>query len=344
MADSTRRALRVAIALAALLALTHSPSWSDPADLSPFTLAILRQDGIIIPFASWTGKAWENPWPVPEKEVDTPITFGEIPRQWWSKAVGPLERWIVWQVDGTTTPVKVASPTWFPAHCLQGLGLRTTLPLRRPPPPQRVQPYPKVGIAMSRQLDLAPIEALDPSGPAGQGLLKSIASLMAEDEERVDFTYLTSLKAERRKFPVKIEALYRSPTGRPGVFAYYFEAVRRYPPIDKQAAPPAPKPGAPPPPEPCEVVTVMIGSTIARDADPSMTPDRHLTRMTSCDFDTVDVMLPLASLNFNGQTAWIAQLSGWGRERYVLVDPEAPVEQSIVWNVPGGTCLKPGGQ
>jgi hypothetical protein len=40
-----------------------------------------------------------------------------------------------------------------------------------------------------------------------------------------------------------------------------------------------------------------------------------------------------------GHPVWIAQLSGWGRERYVLLDPQSKHESDdVLFSTPGGFC------
>jgi hypothetical protein len=341
---------RAAIA-AAFIPLALVPSRAAPDGLDPVTIAIVRQDGILVPFAAWTGKSWENPWPVPTKEADTPITLDELPRRWWSKATGPVDRWYASLVDGTADVVKTTSPAWFPAHCQQGIGLRTTLAVRKPVPPLRIQPYPKIGVAMSRRLPLAPIEPLDPASPTGTALMASLPSLVDRDEDEEAKRYqMTSRwkhpynEAGRRRIPIAIEALYRAPTA-PGESVVYFEAVKRYPPVAGPAkdARDADRPRDPTRTgqqreQPCEVATFVWGWATVLDGATKISPRTRHTTMTSCDFNTVDVMLPLASMSVGTQRLWIVQLSGWGRERYVLIDPEIAIETNVVWNVPGGQC------
>jgi hypothetical protein len=117
---------------------------------------------------------------------------------------------------------------------------------------------------------------------------------------------------------------------------YYFEAVKRYPPVG--TPPIAETKTAPRKPPPCELVTFSMGWLVARDGETSVTPSSWLTTMTSCDFNTVDVMLPLATLTLTDRILWIAQLSGWGRERYAVLDPSAPQGRTVQWVTPGGTC------
>lgn len=333
---------RDAIALATFVAVSLSPALADEPSIAPFTLAIVRQDAIVVPFATWNGKEWSNTWPVPEKEVDTPISMAEVPKRWWGKAA-PIDAWHVWQVDGSTTEARVAAPTWFPAHCQQALGLRTTLSVRPPLPPPRVQPYPKIGVASSRRLAFQSIETRDTSSPVARALAKSLETIAADDEDREAISYLGSSgwkhpydNVARRRVPVRVEALYRTPAGAPGVFIHYFEAVKRYAPIGASPAARTPAQGAEPP---CEVITVITGWVVARDDDTSVKPSSWRTRMTSCDYESVDVMLPLAYVVLSDQPVWIAQLSGWGRERYVVMNPQAKDDAlRMLWATPGGVC------
>ena len=45
-----------------------------------FTIAVLRRDGILIPFAAFDGRAWETPWPASDSGVVLPIALGDVPR------------------------------------------------------------------------------------------------------------------------------------------------------------------------------------------------------------------------------------------------------------------------
>jgi hypothetical protein len=336
---------RAALVLAAAMLCLAGPHADEP-DIAPFTLAIVRQDGILTPFATWTGKAFANTWPVPEKEVDTPITLDEVPRRWWGKP-GPPTTWHVWQAGGSTTDVRMTTPAWFPAHCQQGIGLRTSLTVRQPIPPPRVQPYPKIGIAATRRMEFQPIEALDPTAPIAAALLRGLGPIVNKDEDAAVMRYFREgwmhpyPDTERHPQPIKVEALYRAPAGPKGVFTYYFEAVKRYPPVrDRLRSPEGRRATAAPDKDACELVTFVYGWFVSRgDDETSIVPRLWETRLTSCDYEAVDVMLPIAYVMMKGRPVWITQFSGWGRERYALLDSESTNEnEMILWAAHGGLC------
>ncbi len=52
------------------------------------TFAVVRGDGLLIPFATWTGERWGNTWPTPAKRLDVPVQLRDLPARWWGKT-GP---------------------------------------------------------------------------------------------------------------------------------------------------------------------------------------------------------------------------------------------------------------
>src|SRR6266851_4324839 len=81
-----------------------------------FTLAILRRDAIVIPFATYDGKRWKDHWREPSKDVDVPINLRSVPAQWWGPG-GPLDAWQVWVGANPPRTVHVRQPDWFQTHC-----------------------------------------------------------------------------------------------------------------------------------------------------------------------------------------------------------------------------------
>ena len=61
----------------------------DAAGGAPFSVGVLRQDGIVIPFAAYDGRRWEAPWPADLSMREMPISFDSIDREWWGRAEPP---------------------------------------------------------------------------------------------------------------------------------------------------------------------------------------------------------------------------------------------------------------
>src|SRR5436309_2759936 len=107
----------LALALAAVLPLNGQGRGA-------FALGVLRRDGVLVPFASYSGRAWSAEWPRPDSNPILPIGLGDIPRRWWG-APGPEAPWTAWLVDGTSRPLALRRPEHPRVFCAAQLGVRT---------------------------------------------------------------------------------------------------------------------------------------------------------------------------------------------------------------------------
>ena len=72
------RSLAPGLVLAALAtAAAPLAAQRDPA----FAVAMLRRDGVIIPFAVFDGRSWSTPWPAPTYGLEAPLTMAAVKRQ-----------------------------------------------------------------------------------------------------------------------------------------------------------------------------------------------------------------------------------------------------------------------
>src|SRR5581483_5415021 len=110
-----------------------------------FSVAVLRRDGLLIPFADYDGKRWRRIWPDPADRVDVPIDLRNVPSKWWGRS-GPHDNWQLWQPPREPRLLHVRQPNWVKAQCRQQIGLQTDYRPDIPPPPPQVQPYPKDGL------------------------------------------------------------------------------------------------------------------------------------------------------------------------------------------------------
>ncbi|HVQ21881.1 MAG TPA: hypothetical protein VMT36_01290, partial [Candidatus Saccharimonadia bacterium] len=265
----------------------------------PVTIAVLRGDGVLIPIVTRTGTKWSNTWPVPVKALDVPLGLDGIPKRWWGKS-GAATTWHAWQIDGTTSEVAIERPTWYLAHCQQGIGLKTSLTARPPLPPPTVQPYPKLGLASTSPLAFQRIEPVDQGDPMWIKVAEAVGAATSKAEDVMDtrrvINSVPQLKhptpaADRARVAAHVEALYRVPY-KSGRSLYYVEATKRYgmPPVPagSKALVPSPKEG-------CSVMTFANGFFVD-GADGTIPPPSLNVRVTSCDYDTVSLMLPLGTV------------------------------------------------
>jgi hypothetical protein len=303
----------LALCLAGTLGVLHA------ADPPAVTIAVLRGDGILIPVATRAGSRWTRTWPIPIKAADVPLRLDGIPKRWWGKP-GPVTTWHAWQIDGTVTNVVPERPTWYLAHCQQGVGLKTPLTARPPLPPPTTQPYPKLGLASSAPLAFKRIEPVDQSDRMWMPITDQVdAAMKAAEDAMTGFPLMNvdnqmkhpTPAAERAKIASRVESLYRAALDG-GRVLYYVEATKRYgmPPLpaDKNVKAPTPRRG-------CSIMTFGNGFFLV-GADGVVPVPKLRVNLSSCDYDTVSLMLPLGLVVDDRQPTWIGQITGWDYESF----------------------------
>ncbi len=290
----------------------------------PFSLGVLRRDGILLPFATYDGTRWRNTWPQPRKESDVPISMRDVPATWWG-APGLRTKWTLTTVGGGHRTLTLVDPAWVGAQCQMNIGLRTDYP---PKPVGRIdanQPYPKDGVATTAPQPLEAIEVLDSSAPEWGKISEYLQPRFTEAENQAIARWRNwkhpYTEAERAKVRARIEVLCRSSYQGPGTALYYFEAVKRYPKRDGSGT--------------CGVVTFARGllrvGTFVWEVSLTATA-------TSCRLDGIEFMLPLGVLRLGKQPLWIVQWGTWGEERYEVLEI-APSTITALVSTSGGNCF-----
>jgi hypothetical protein len=316
-----------------LLTLAFQPSnqprpssTGEKSGSAPFTIAVLRRDGIVSPFAAFDGKQWAAPWPSDLRSLDVPIDLAGIPAKWWGKA-GPISEMTAW-VDGVNRgPIHLQRSTVLPLMCESRLAMVSDYRSTQSQSPSLEPPFPKDGLAVSGTQRVERIEILTRESPEWA----PTASFLAAEFDNAEYSAIEGFtawkhpvpRAARRKMPVEVEALYRAPMDEPGWTAYYIEAVKRY------------EPGAED--EGCGLVTFASGwMAVAPDGKRSA---NLAARVTYCDRRDVAYMLPLGLVPVQGRAYWAFQLSGYGREGYLVVRPTPKrIESQVKYSA--GVCVR----
>jgi hypothetical protein len=389
--------------------LTTTPSSTAPAAddeaKERFTLAVVRRDSIAIPFATYDGKRWKNSWPSPETRVTAPIGLADVPKRWWTGR-DPVMKWTLWPLDpsdGASRTLETIGPTWFPAHCQQSLGLRTTFSTREALPPLHLQPYPKGGLAVAGTADIAPIEIVDiASSPLVDALARTLVKGVYDEETKLVKNYIRASPGwthpytddERKETPFRIEAMYKVARGLGDRDVYYYEGLKHYavrepassssksssskPSSSKssskdsstkdslstsrslstsqnlqsagsgsssqtlQSAQPAAASGGGPGQEPCDLVTFVSGWLIGSQDEmlkdkERLKPMQINVTVTSCDFASAYIMLPLGAVRMKDKALWAVQWSGWTHEHYAVIEVKDDQAITLI-ATDGGYC------
>ena len=324
-----RRVLLLALSLGVLA--TEWGLWAG-ANQKAFTLAVLRRDGVIVPFANYSGGNWSNRWPTPFVDADVPITLRDVPGRWWGRE-GPSTTWTLWPLRGKFRPIHVTGAVLFDTHCVSNIGLKTDYEASEPIPPPFLHHHPKDGLAVTGDLPIERIEVLDEAlpewAPLREGLQQAVLRDIDVAESRAvpsfPFTteYWRRLIKGRTTTPVKLETVCRSPWLKPGTFLYYFEALRRYQQPRGES------------PAGCDLIAFTQG--FARFTGTSVGHANIGATLTDCQLAAADYMLPLGAFRIDGRLYWAAQWAGRGHERYSVIEIGDKTVKYIV-ETPGGGC------
>lgn len=315
-----------------LLLIVCSAALLTAAPRPSFELAVLRRDGIMIPFAAYSGREWSTPWPTTDVNIPLPIGLADVPKKWWGPA-GPGSSWTASLTeDRASRPVKVLKPQQVRVFCGGHIGLQTdyksdaAIDTSEP----SVQ---KDGLAIAAsggEVQVQPIVEVSLLSGDATRLVKAITSDFNTEEQKATRQFTNWLHPytadERAAMPIHLEALYRFSEKTPSDGEWlvnYVEAIRRFPagPFDRE----------------CGLITWARGWVIERAGKK---PDIHITaRVTYCDREGVAFMLPLGHLAIDGDAYWVYQMSSWRDEIYTVARMR-PDEVRPIVNVFGGGCPK----
>jgi hypothetical protein len=131
--------------------------------------------------------------------------------------------------------------------------------------------------------------------------------------------------AQRKSFPIELEAFYRTHDTTPsGTWVTsYVEAVRRFPArfMDQQ----------------CGLITFVSGWVLQRDGHAPVTQLDAV--VTYCDREGVSFIQPFGRLTIDREPYWVYQLSSWRDELYAVARV-TPGDVEPVIAVAGGGCPK----
>src|SRR6187551_1571749 len=159
-----RGALLAGVLSACAVAVSAAPD-------QKFSVAVLRRDGVMIPFAAYDGKSWSVPWPGSALNLPLPIALSDIPKPWWGP-ISPTAAWTAWLPDEVTKPVKPIRPAQVPVFCGAHLAIATDY--RGAALTEREPTVPKDGIATAGDVTILPITQVSVHAPDAAKLIWAI--------------------------------------------------------------------------------------------------------------------------------------------------------------------------
>jgi hypothetical protein len=296
-----------------------------------FDLAVLRRDGIMVPFVAFNGHEWSAPWPTSDDNVTLPIALDDVPKKWWG-SVPSSAAWTAWMVsDGSHQPLKLEKPAQVRVFCGGHIGVKTNYTGESVD--ERAPSVPKDALVVGASADAMVVDPILPISlyaPDAARLVKTITDDFNKQESEAATRFTNWVhpysKRDREAMPIELEAFYRVHEKTPSHgdwIVTYVEAIRRFPagPYDKD----------------CGLITWVRGWMIEQEGKK---PDMHLTaKVTYCDREGVAFMQPLGHLSIDGEAYWVYQMSSWRDEIYTVARVR-PDEVRPIMNVFGGGCPK----
>jgi hypothetical protein len=324
---------RVAACLAAVIATIVSVRAA--AGPGQFSLAVLRRDGVMIPFANYTGREWVVSWPGTDTALPLPISLADVPKRWWG-SVGPDAPWQAWLADGSTRPLKLQKPVHVPIFCGARLAIATDYrgdgSAEEPGPT-----VPKDSLATAGDVTLLPITQVSVAAPDAARLITAMTERFNREETLATEHFTNWMHPygplARSRVPITLEAFYRS-TETDGGQDYrisYIEAVRKYPAREEDQG--------------CGLITFARGWVIElRDRKPFVNIG---ARVTYCDRADVSFIQPFGRIRIargsgkdaNAETFWVYQTSSWRDEFYSITQVTSHSVRPVLV-VAGGACAK----
>jgi len=315
----------IVILVTAVVALLELSVPASQERTAAFALAILRRDGLVVPFGAFDGRRWKSPWPVNIRSIELPISLADVPTGWWGLDQPPA-KWTIWRDAARAGEVTLTGVTTTRLMCEPRFALRSDYKPASPPPPPFERPYPKDGLLVSGGVAIEPIQSVESGTADWNRMLIALQNDFNRQENRAATAFTSwrhPIKEDQRKrVQIVLEAAYRAPTRDPGWTAHYVEAVRQYSPTHQES-------------DGCGLVTFAQGWVLIGPKD-ELKVDLS-ARVAYCDRKGVSYMLPLGLVRGNGDVFWIFQSSGFEQEWYEVAEPSRRGIQPHV-SYPAGSC------
>lgn len=282
-----------------------------------FTVAIVRPDGGLVPFAAYDAGRWERAWPEADEATDAKV-IDNVPSVWRRRGGRVPDVWRVWPASGgTAIDAKVSGLDVVEAHCSGQVALKTNLPKAKAEHPR------KFGIAVdSSSVPVGVVEEVRRSDSIWTAAERAVVANFSRLEVAQAAANGEQLPRETPVPDTQITALYheaKSPRS-----PLYFAAEKKYR-----------TPRFPQDPQ-CSTLTTMTGWLVPTDAKTYTLLDPKVY-VTDCDAKEARTGLPLAAFRISGRLLWVLQEHGYEDETYLIAEiRETGIRYPIEVN--GGGC------
>jgi hypothetical protein len=308
------------------------------AGAGQFKASILREDGVLIPFAEYRDGKWSAPWPKREGYGDSENSLAELPEAWFVKGNEFSAIWYFRPTDGPPKTLKAGQTVKVQSHCQENWGLSSDYPGK---PVKANTVHHNLGIALDLENRIDSPFELTNSSPESQSVISFIQTAFDKAEapkireinasiNQVSVSnpsrHVTPYPSDdvRKKMKLDIRKLYRCRSAIDKQYIYYFEVRKEYKKsLDSHDAT-------------CDYVSAYSGWMRQNNRAGPILLDSQMT-LTDCDMKEIEFIKPLGIMTMGERTFIFTEDHEWESESYSIFEISGPGVKRVL-KVYGGGC------
>lgn len=272
---------------------------------APFVVSMLREDGVLVPFAQYNNEKWSGP-----------RSLADQAKPWFERGSFP-STWYFWPSTDSPTVLKAIKVARVESHCQTIWGIQSNL--RRPP--GEADRHDNIGVALGVKQKVEAFTRLEAQARESADL----SLVMKSSFEKAERARLPKTSPRRDAgTPATLQKLYRSWARVNGQLIYYFEAAKQY----------AKRPGSADPS--CKDVSFFQG-WIVKQSDGRLVLMSSKLALTDCDMKTERSAAPFGVIAIKDRTFLIAEEHGYEDESYIIFEIRGSTIRRVL-EVSGGAC------
>lgn len=298
-------------ALLSLFAVVHGNEGQSGVDRTrrqnsaPFVVGMLREDGVLVPFARYNNERWSGP-----------KSLADQAKPWFERGSFPAT-WYFWPSLDSPTVLKAIKVVRVENHCQTIWAIQSNLPR----PPGEVDRRDNIGVALDVKQKVESFMRLE--GQARESA--DLSSLVKSSFEKAEQARMPKTNPWRDAWtPATLQKLYRSRARVNGQHIYYFEAEKQY----------ENRPGSADPS--CKDVSFFQG-WIMRRSDERLILMSSSLALTDCDMKTERSTAPFGVIAIKDRTFLIAEEHGYEDESYIIFEIRGSTIRRVL-EASGGGC------
>lgn len=319
-------------ATAAVLWLSSVAPAAVPQTPESFTVAVVGDDGVLVPFGRFDGSTWERVWSEPSPDPVVPASLEDVPKTSYPPDGRVPSQWFLWPTSDpkaatspfemrAARPVTLVRPTRVEARCLAQVGLVTDYDAASPRPADAMGRRSKAGVAVTlASLRVEQANVVGPESPLVKAILERAGTAFhrAEDDQievlEAEQRKIVPAFAVRRTVPVAWTAVVRLGVAQAPARTYYLEGETQYGSL---------------------VMTGHVWVQITADRE---TTDAEVM-VTDRDRKESRHRVPLGILRMGDQRLWVFETDQWKHESYEIVEVSGQGLRPVsLLEVAGGGC------